>query len=413
MKELKCPHCGQTISVDEAGYAQLLNQVKNAEFQAELNNRLKELHHQHAAEQETAKLRAEQDVERRLQAKDAEISKRDVIIAKLQENANNAAQSTKMAVLEERQQLQSTLQSKEREIGDAKAELAKERTLALQKEAAMKENYEMQLRQAREEVERYKEFKLRLSTKMVGESLEQHCSNEFNRMRATAFPLAYFDKDNDASQGTKGDFIFRDYADRDDQEAGRDYISIMFEMKNETDSTSTKHHNEDFLAKLDRDRNDKRCEYAVLVSMLEPESELYNQGITDVSYRYPKMFVVRPQFFLTIISLLVQASRKSIDLQRALVKAQQTSVDLTNFESKINAFRSRFADHYERAIKKHDDAIEDIDKAIKMLQKTKDALQATQKYLTMANNDTDDLTIRRLTHGNPNVRRMIEEARDE
>ena len=261
------------------------------------------------------------------------------------------------------------------------------------------------LTQKQELVDYYKDLKAKLSTKMIGESLEVHCSNEFNRVRTTMFPNAYFDKDNDSSQGSKGDFIFRDYAD------DLEYISIMFEMKNEMDETATKHKNEDFLAKLDKDRRDKGCEYAVLVSLLEPDNDFYNEGIVDVSYRYSKMFVVRPQFFMPLISLLTQASRKSVEYQRELIMARQQSIDVTNFENKLNDFRNKFGNHYQRASDKFNKAIEEIDKTIKSLQKMKEDLLSSENYLRLANNDTEDLSIKKLTRGNPTMKQKFEEAR--
>lgn len=274
------------------------------------------------------------------------------------------------------------------------------------RESGLKENYERQLKQVREHVEYYKDLKAKMSTKMIGESLEIHCSNEFNKVRAYTYPFAYFEKDNDASNGSKGDFIFRDHID------GFEYISIMFEMKNEADQTATKHRNEDSFAKLDKDRKEKKCEYAVLVSMLEPDNNLYNEGIVDVSYRCPKMYVIRPQFFMALISLLAQASKKSVEYRIELEKAQQQTIDVTNFENKINSFRSRFTDHYQRASEKFDKAVEEIDKTIKSLQKMKENLLSSENYLRLANNDTEDLTIKKLTRGNPTMKKKFEEAKN-
>lgn len=239
---------------------------------------------------------------------------------------------------------------------------------------------------------------------MIGESLEIHCSNEFNKVRAYTYPSAYFEKDNDASNGSKGDFIFRDYID------GFEYVSIMFEMKNEADQTATKHKNEDFFAKLDKDRNEKKCEYAVLVSMLEPDNDLYNEGIADVSYRYPKMYVIRPQFFMALISLLTQASKKSVEYQKELEVARQQTIDVTKFEDKINTFRNKFSGHYQRASEKFNKAVEEIDKTIKSLQKMKEDLLSSENYLRLANNDTEELTIKKLTWGNPTMKKKFEEA---
>ena len=273
------------------------------------------------------------------------------------------------------------------------------------RETNIRADYERQLKQKQELVDYYKDLKAKLSTKMIGESLEVHCSNEFNRVRTMMYPDAYFDKDNDASHGSKGDFIFRDFAD------GMEYISIMFEMKNEMDETATKHKNEDFFAKLDKDRREKGCEYAVLVSLLEPDNDFYNEGIVDVSYRYPKMFVVRPQFFMPLISLLTHASRKSVEYQRELLMARQQSIDVTNFENKLNDFREKFGNHYQRASDKFHKAIEEIDKAIKSLQKMKEDLTSSENYLRLANNDTENLTIKKLTRGNATMKQKFDEAR--
>jgi len=308
--------------------------------------------------------------------------------------------------MEERDKAKDSMREKDDSIVELKNKIELLQRESTIRETNVREDYERQLKQKQEQIDYYKDLKARLSTKMIGESLEVHCSNEFNKVRASMFPVAYFDKDNDASHGSKGDFIFRDYVD------GMEYISIMFEMKNEADETATKHKNEDFFAKLDKDRNEKGCEYAVLVSLLEPDSELYNEGIVDVSYRYPKMFVVRPQFFMPLISLLSQASKKSVEYKREIALARQQSVDVTNFEDKLNNFRSKFTNHYQRAADKFESAIEEIDKTIKSLQKMKDNLLSSENYLRLANNDTDDLTIKKLTRGNPTMKQKFEEVRE-
>lgn len=434
MKELKCPKCGNAFVVDEADYASILNQVKNAEFNEELNRRLEELLKQHKAEQHADVLKAEMKFNEQLNAKEVALNAKDTEIAKLQQLIKSAAKEKELeltqamvakdheimalnqkvaqadserriAVLEEQDKAKSALSKKEAEIAELKVQVKAEQSEATAREANIKEQYEFRLKQAKEEIDFYKDMKARLSTKMIGESLEVHCSTEFNRVRTSMFPNAYFEKDNDASGGTKGDFIFKDYED------GIEYISIMFEMKNESDTTATKHKNEDFFAKLDKDRREKGCEYAVLVSLLEPESELYNEGIVDVSYRYPKMYVVRPQFFMPLISLLSQASKKSIEYRKALAVAQQQSVDVTNFEDKVNAFRDKFGRHYELASRKFKDAIDDIDATIKKLQKIKEELTSSENNLRLANNDTEDLEIRRLTRGNPTMKAKFDEAR--
>ena len=409
MKELKCPQCGSVFSVDEADYASIVSQVKTQEFEAEIKSRLEEIQKQNATKQEAEALKLSQEFQGKLNSKEIEISKKDSEIAMLQTKINSFNQTKQLELDAERSKmneeiarLKSEIEQNENKIRVAVLEEQKEATI---REANIKEDYERQLKQKQEQVEYYKDLKAKLSTKMIGESLEAHCSNEFNLVRTGMFPNAYFDKDNDASKGSKGDFIFRDYAD------GIEYISIMFEMKNEMDETVTKHKNDDFLAKLDKDRRDKNCEYAVLVSLLEPDNDFYNNGIVDVSYKYPKMYVVRPQFFMPIISLLTQASKKSVEYQRELILAKQQSIDVTNFEKKLNDFKTKFGGHYQSACKKFNNAIEEIDKTIKSLQKMKEELLGSENYLRLANNDTENLTIKKLTYGNPTMKQKFEEAR--
>lgn len=434
MKELKCPKCGNVFKVDEADYAAIVGQVKNAEFNQEVERRMKELEKQQKAEQKAETLKAEQNYQKLLSEKELNLTQKDAEIAKLQsqlegiENTNQlslakeiakkdkeiAALQTqlssnesklKVAILEEQNKSKDFLQKKEQEIQKLKGDMELAQKEAIIKEKNLKEDFQSRLKLKQEEVDHYKELKAHMSTKMIGESLEVHCSTEFNRVRSMMYPCAYFEKDNDASGGSKGDFIFRDTAD------GVEYISIMFEMKNEMETTATKHKNEDFFAKLDKDRKEKGCEYAVLVSLLEPDSELYNEGIVDVSYKYPKMYVIRPQFFMPLISLLTQTSKKSIEYQKELILARQQSVDVTNFENKVNAFRDKFAGHYQKASEKFNKAIEEIDKTIKSLQKMKDNLLSSENYLRLANNDTEELSIKKLTRGNPTMKEKFEEAR--
>ncbi|MBQ5643176.1 MAG: DUF2130 domain-containing protein [Bacteroidaceae bacterium] len=434
MKELKCPQCGSVFSVDEADYASIVSQVKTQEFDAEVKSRLAEIQKQNDVRQEAESLKLSQDFQGKLNAKELELSKKDSEIVKLQAQLDSFNQAKKLeldaersrtneeiarlksviaqnennvrvAVLEEQNKAKDIIQAKENSLIELRSQIDVKQKEATIREANIKEDYERQLKQKQELVDYYKDLKAKLSTKMIGESLEVHCSNEFNRVRTTMYPNAYFDKDNDASHGSKGDFIFRDYAD------GLEYISIMFEMKNEMDETATKHKNEDFLAKLDKDRRDKGCEYAVLVSLLEPDNDFYNEGIVDVSYRYPKMFVVRPQFFMPLISLLTQASKKSVEYQRELILARQQSIDVTNFENKLNDFRNKFGNHYQRASDKFNKAIEEIDKTIKSLQKMKEDLLSSENYLRLANNDTEDLSIKKLTRGNPTMKQKFEEAK--
>ena len=434
MKELKCPQCGSVFSVDEADYASIVSQVKNQEFEAEVTARLAEMQKQNDIKQEAESLKITHDYQGKLNAKDMELSKKNNEIVKLKGQLDsfnqtkqleiNAERSkaneeiaklksvieqnenkVRVAVLEEQNKAKDIIQSKENSLIELRSQIDVKQKEAAIREANIKEDYERQLKQKQELVDYYKDLKAKLSTKMIGESLEVHCSNEFNRIRTTMYPNAYFEKDNDASHGSKGDFIFRDYVD------GLEYISIMFEMKNVMDETATKHKNEDFFAKLDKDRRDKGCEYAVLVSLLEPDNDFYNEGIVDVSYKYPKMFVVRPQFFMPLISLLAQASQKSIEYQKELISARQQSIDVTNFENKLIDFKNKFGNHYQRASDKFNKAVEEIDKTIKSLQKMKEDLLSSENYLRLANNDTDDLSIKKLTRGNPTMKQKFEEAK--
>lgn len=333
-----------------------------------------------------------------------ELAKKDNEISELKSTISQSKDACHIAVLEEQQKAQDALKEKDNKIVELTGMVSQQKNEAALRENNIKETYEIQLKKKQEEVDYYKDLKTRMSTKMVGETLEIHCSTEFNRMRPL-FPNAYFEKDNDASGGSKGDFIFRDYED------GFEYISIMFEMKNEMDQTATKHKNEDFLKKLDDDRKAKKCEFAVLVSLLEPESELYNTGIVDMSHRYPKMYVIRPQFFIPLITLLVQTSKKSIEYQRQLAIARSQSVDVTNFESRLNDFKEKFANNYRLASEKFKTAIDEIDKSITHLQKIKEALVGSERNLRLANDKADSLTIKKLTYNNPTMKEKFKEAR--
>lgn len=333
-----------------------------------------------------------------------ELAKKDKEISELKSTISQSKDACQIAVLEEQRKAQDALKEKDNKIVELTGMVNQQKNEAALRENNIKETYEIQLKKKQEEVDYYKDLKTRMSTKMVGETLEIHCSTEFNRMRPL-FPNAYFEKDNDASGGSKGDFIFRDYED------GFEYISIMFEMKNEMDQTATKHKNEDFLKKLDDDRKAKKCEFAVLVSLLEPESELYNTGIVDMSHRYPKMYVIRPQFFIPLITLLVQTSKKSIEYQRQLAIARSQSVDVTNFESRLNDFKEKFANNYRLASEKFKTAIDEIDKSITHLQKIKEALVGSERNLRLANDKADSLTIKKLTYNNPTMKEKFKEAR--
>lgn len=409
MKELKCPKCGNVFSVDEADYASIVSQVRNVEFEEELRRRIGEMRGRQEAEQKAKDAVTREDFGRRMQAKELEISSKDQEISRLKTELQSIAERALLeksnAVLKARDEMKDSINAKEKEISELKNDRSLARSQAELEKKAIREEYEAKLRMAQEQVDYYKDMKIRMSTKMVGESLEAHCANIFNGSMRPMFPNAYFEKDNDASGGSKGDFIFRDYED------GIEYVSIMFEMKNELDETAHRHRNEDFFRKLDADRTAKGCEYAVLVSLLESENELYNNGIVDVSYRYPKMYVIRPQFFMPLITLLVNASKKSIQYQRELALARSQSVDVTNFENRLLEFKEKFGRNYELASRKFKDAIDEIDKSIKALQKTKDALLSSENNLRLANEKAEGLTIKKLTYKNPTMKAKFDEAR--
>ena len=405
MKELKCPKCGNVFSVDEADYASIVSQVKNAEFEAELKMRLGEMRGRQEAEQKVREAESRENFGRQIQAKELEISRRDQEILRLRGDISRNVADRENAVLKAKEELKETIGAKEKEIAELRSAGSLAHARSELEKKAIREEYEAKLRLAQEQVDYYKDMKLKMSTKMVGESLEAHCATIFNGTMRPMFPNAYFEKDNDASGGSKGDFIFRDYDD------GMEYVSIMFEMKNEMEDTAHKHRNEDFFRKLDADRNAKGCEYAVLVSLLEPDNELYNNGIVDVSYRYPKMYVIRPQFFMPLITLLVNASKKSIAYQRELAVARSQSVDVTNFEAKLMEFKEKFGNNYRLASEKFRKAIDEIDKSIAALQKTKDALLSSENNLRLANDKAEALTIKKLTYKNPTMKAKFDEAR--
>lgn len=392
MPEIKCPKCGEVFQVDKSGYAEILAQVRTAEFDREISEKERSLKSER--EQAVKQARLEEEV----RAKDT-LADKDREILELRHQLESLKTQQKLAVREAVSEI-------ERERDSLNSELEIQKQKHINEENTLKEKYEMQLNLKEEEVQRYKDFKLRLSTKMVGESLEQHCENEFNRLRMTAFPTAYFEKDNDDSKGSKGDYIFREF-DAD----GNEIISIMFEMKNEQDSTSTKKKNEDFFKKLDKDRNTKNCEYAVLVSMLEPESELYNTGIVDVSYQYKKMYVIRPQFFIPIITLLRNAAMNSMEYKRELAIIKNQEIDITNFEENMENFKTGFSRNFRLASDKFQKAIEEIDKTIDHLQKTKNALLSSENNLRLANDKAQDLTIKKLTRGNPTMKAKFDDLK--
>ena len=434
MKELKCPKCGSVFQVDEADYASILSQVKNAEFDAEIHRRLAEIDERHKAEQDLAAVKTEQSFltqlnkkDKELDAKDAEIERlktqlqnieaqkkseltlalaeKDQKIAQLNSTIEQGDSKLQLAVMAERNKAQEAVQEKDKEIMKLRSDAELEKREAQIHETALLEQHKKELHMKQEQLDYYKDLKTKMSTKMVGETLEQHCSIEYEQYIRPAMPNAYFDKDNDAADGTKGDFIFRDSED------GTEYTSIMFEMKNEMDTTATKHKNEDFLKKLDEDRKKKGCEFAVLVSLLEADNDLYNTGIVNKSHLFPKMYVIRPQFFVPFINLLVQTSKKSLEYKKQLILAQSKEVDVTNFESKIEDFKTKFGRHYELASKKFDDAVKQIDDTISKLLKIKENLLGSENNLRLAQQDTEDLTIRKLTYKNPTMKAKFDEAR--
>lgn len=389
MKDINCPHCHKAFKVDEAGYADILKQVRNSEFEEQLHQRLELAEKEKLNALELAKEKSASEMQRAAAAKEAEIQS---LKNKLESNALHQKLAIKEA-LEVVQKERDTLQNNFQQL-----ELQKKLV-----EQSLKERYETQIKDRDDAIERLRDMKAKLSTKMVGETLEQHCETEFNRLRATAFSRAYFEKDNDAKSGSKGDYIFRD-TDTDNNEI----VSIMFEMKNEIDTTAAKKRNEDFLKELDKDRSEKGCEYAVLVSLLEPESELYNSGIVDVFHRYPKMYVIRPQFFIPMITLLRNAAMNSMQYKAELALVKSQSIDVSQFEEKLDTFKSAFSRNYDLASKKFQTAIEEIDKSIDHLQKTKDALIGSQNNLRLANDKAQDITIKKLTHGNPTMKQKFD-----
>ena len=404
MQEIRCPKCGEVFQVDETGYEQIAQQVRDKEFARELERRERELDAKRDRELELLRMREEKEHTASITKKDAEISARDRVIAELRAKLDAGETERKLAVAEAVEKKNEELARKTSEIADLKGELRSRETENRLNEKSLKEQYEDKLRLKDEQIEYYKDFKARQSTKMIGESLEQHCLTQFNSIRMTAFPNAYFEKDNDARTGSKGDFIYRECA-----EDGTEFISIMFEMKNEADMTATKHKNEDFFRELDKDRREKGCEYAILVSLLEIDNDLYNNGIVDVSYRYPKMYVIRPQFFIPMITLLRNAAQNSLHYRQELQLVRSQQVDILHFEENMNAFKEGFARNYRIASERFATAIDEIDKTIDHLQKTKAALLSSENNLRLANNKADELSIKKLTKNAPSVRAMFDE----
>jgi len=384
MHEIICPHCRKAFKIDEAGYADILKQVRDRAFEQQVHERLALAEKEKQGAIALVRMQVASELQQAAAAKDSHIQALKAQIESYEMRQKLAIQDALGALERERDQLRSSLEKS-----------ALEKQLA---EKSLKDRYENQLKDRDDMIERLRDLKARLSTKMVGETLEQHCENEFNRLRATAFPRAYFEKDNDARSGSKGDYIFRDV-----DESGTEIVSIMFEMKNESDTTATRSRNEDFLKELDRDRTEKGCEYAVLVSLLEPDSELYNSGIVDVFHRYPKMYVVRPQFFLPIITLLRNAAMNALHYKSELALAKAQNVDITRFEEELESFKSAFGRNYDLASRRFQTAIEEIDKSIDHLQKTREALLGTDRNLRLANDKAQDVTIKKLTRGNPTM----------
>ena len=411
MQEIKCPKCGEIFQVDESGYSAIVKQVRDKEFSKEIQNREAQFESEKESAIQLAKLEAEKMFNEKLNKKENELSeievKKDKEIAELKNKLATFDKDKELEINKLITKLNTELSEKDSHIATLKGEKALTEKECQLKEQSLKEQYEEKLRFKEEEIARYKDFKSKLSTKMVGESLEQHCEIEFNQLRATGFKNAYFEKDNDAKTGSKGDYIYRDK-----NAEGIEFISIMFEMKNEMDTTSTKKKNEDFLKELDKDRREKNCEYAVLVSLLEPESELYNAGIVDMSHRYPKMYVIRPQFFIPIITLLRNAASNSLEYKRELEIIKAQNVDVSNFEAEMNDFKDKFSRNFRLASEKFQKAIEEIDKTIDHLQKTKEALLSSENNLRLANSKAEDLSIKRLTKNNPTMAAKFEELKD-
>ena len=404
MHEIKCPKCGEVFQVDESGYAELLSQVRNEAFEEELHKRAKELEDKNKSDIKMAQMQQEKTFAQVISDKDRELANKEMEIQKLKNQLSMGDSEKKLAISE-------AIRDKDKEIADInaavidlKSRLANQKNESALKEKSQEEAFQAQLKFKDDQIAQLKEFKARQSTKMVGESLEQHCQIQFNSRRMTAFPNAYFEKDNEvSSSGSKGDFIFRDFED------GQEFISIMFEMKNEMDTTASKHKNEDFFKELDKDRTEKGCEYAVLVSLLEADNELYNNGIVDVSYKYPKMYVIRPQFFIPMITLLRNAALNSLQYQKELAVVRNQQLDLVNFESNMQEFKDAFGRNYRLASEKFQTAIDEIDKTITHLQKVKDALVSSENNLRLANNKAEDLSIKKLTKNAPSVKKMFDE----
>lgn len=402
MREIRCPKCGEVFQVDESGYAAIVKQVRDKEFEKEIREREAQFRQEKQAAEELARTKTEQKLSGQISSQETRIRELET---RLQAEKDARDLEIQKAAAEKERELAQRIAAKDQELAERdvriqelRSQMDSEEKESQLKEQSLKEKYEEQLKMKDELVAYYKDFKARQSTKMVGESLEIHCETEFNKLRATGFQHAYFEKDNDVRSGSKGDYIYRET----DPE-GVEFISIMFEMKNEMDETATKKKNEDFLKELDKDRREKNCEYAVLVSLLEPDSELYNQGIVDMSHRYPKMYVIRPQFFIPIITILRNAATNALDYRRQLEVVKNQNIDISHFEEDMNDFKEKFARNFRIASERFQKAIDEIDKTIDHLQKTKEALLSSENNLRLANNKAEDLTIKRLTRKNPTM----------
>ena len=419
MNDIICPHCHKAFKVDESGFADILRQVRNNEFEKEIHDRLALAEREKANAVQLAEANLKNSLQEELLKKEQQIielnakNERELIeqLGQKDQEMSDLRAKLDQGELEKKLLVSESIKAIEKERDELKNELKNKETEKELLKKSISEEYnntikaqEAIIKLKDEEIAMRKDMKLKLSTKMLGETLEQHCENEFNKLRATAFQRAYFEKDNNSRSGSKGDYIYRE-----EDEAGNEIISIMFEMKNEGDETATKKKNEDFFKELDKDRSEKKCEYAVLVTMLETESELYNAGIVDVSYKYPKMYVARPQFFIPIITLLRNAAMNSLQYKAELALIRNQNIDITNFESKMNDFKEGFARNYNIASKKFKDAIDEIDKSIHHLQKTKDALLSSENNLRLANDKAEDLTIKKLTKGNPTMKAKFDE----
>ena len=408
MHEIKCPKCGELFQIDESGYAELLSQVRNDAFEEELHKRAKELEEKNKNDIKMVQMEQEKSFNAALNNKDKALADKEMEIQQLKNQIEMNDSQQKLAITEAVNDKDKILAQKDAEIIKLKSQIDNQKTESALKEKNLEENYKNQLKLKDDQIDYYKDLKARQSTKRVGESLEQHCQNQFNSLRMTAFPNAYFEKDNEVSaSGSKGDFIFRE----SDSE-GVEFISIMFEMKNEMDTTASKHKNEDFFKELDKDRNEKHCEYAVLVSLLESDNDFYNNGIVDVSYKYPKMYVIRPQFFIPMITLLRNAALNSLQYQKELQVVRNQQLDLVNFETNMQEFKDAFGRNYRIASEKYQTAIEEIDKTIDHLEKVKKALMSSENNLRLANDKAEDLSIKKLTKNAPSVKQMFDDIKN-